>query len=74
MYASAPAICVANTAPLSLQVLAALVSQLCTGTRSLLIWTIEVCLAPRGIDASFKAVGIQYVEAVSAEVFFKAKP
>lgn len=75
-YASAPALCVTNTAPLSPQVLAVLhvVSQLRTGTRSLLIRTVEVCPEQRGTEESFEAMVIWSVEAFSAEVSFEAKP
>ena len=73
-YASAPAHCgvanLTNIAPLSPQVLAALVSQLRTGSKSLLIWSVEVC----STEVSFEAMLIRSVEAFSTEVSFEAKP
>ena len=59
-----------NTAPLSPRVLAALVSQLRTGSKSLLIRTGEVCSA----EISFEAMLIRTVEAFSTEVSIEAKP
>ena len=60
-YAAAPALCVTLTAPLSLQVLAATVLQLCTGTRLLLIHMVEVCPEQKCTKESFKAMFILLV-------------
>ena len=68
-YASAPALCVTNTAPLSPQVLVALVSQLRTGSKSLLVRTVAVGLGQQctGKGESVEDMVTRSVEALFAE-------
>ena len=73
-YAAASALCVTNTAPLSPQVLAALVSQLRTGAKSLLVRTVEVCPKQKCTEESVEDMVVRSVEALFAEVSFEVKP
>ena len=63
-----------NTALLSPQVLAALVSQLCTGVKSSLVWTVEVCPKQKYTEESVEDMAIWSVEVLFAEVSLKIKP
>ena len=73
-YAEAPALCVTNTVPLSPQVLAALVSHLRTGSKSLLIRTVEVCPKQKCTEESVEDMVIRSVEALFAEASVEVKP
>ena len=77
-YGSAPALCVTNTAPLSPQVLAGLVSQLrtSTGSKSLLVRTVKGDSRQQGIEKEESVADMvtRAVEALFAEESLKVKP
>ena len=75
-YAAAPALCVTNTSPLSPQVLAALVAQLRTGSKSLLVRTVAVDLGQQctGKGESVEDMVTRSVEALFAEESLKVRP